>query len=57
MEININSIHNDLVRLRVEIELLRNVILSEGELSDYAKKELETARKEPEEEYTDLEDL
>jgi hypothetical protein len=46
MEITINSMHQDIVRLRNEVELLKR-IMCEGELTDWAKGELVKARAEP----------
>jgi len=47
----------DIIQIKRDIELLKNVLLSEGELSDWAKKTLIEARKESEGDYVSLEDL
>ncbi len=57
MEITINTVHEDLLRLRSQIELLNRVLLNEGKLTPWAKKELAKARAEKEEDYTSLNDL
>ena len=57
MEIDMNTLHGDMVKIQRELELIKRVLLSEGELTDWAKEELQKARKEDESEYIDLEDL
>jgi len=47
---------NDLRQLVQDVKLLKNVLLSEGELTDWAKKELAEARAD-EENNISLEDL
>ncbi|MEK6895110.1 MAG: hypothetical protein AABX48_01165 [Nanoarchaeota archaeon] len=51
------SLHEDVRKLRKDVELIKNILMSEGELSSWAKKEMIKARKEKEADYTDLEDL
>jgi len=46
MEITINSLQQDVLRLSKEVELLKR-IMCEGELSDYAKEELAKSRNTP----------
>lgn len=48
---------NDIAQIKRDVELLKNVLLSEGELSDWAKKTLAEARKESEDSYVSLEEL
>ena len=50
METEIKDIRNDIKKLMVDVALIRNVLLNENELSDWAKKELKTARDEEESE-------
>jgi hypothetical protein len=57
MEVTINTVHEDLIKLRSQIELLNRVLLNEGKLTTWAKKELAKARTEKEENYTSLDDL
>lgn len=57
MEITISTIHEDLLKMRKDIELLKNILISEGELTPFAIKSLKKAREEPESSYTDLSDL
>ncbi len=47
----------DILQIKKDIELLKNIILSEGELSDWAKDALTEARKESEDNYISLEEL
>jgi hypothetical protein len=56
MEITISSVYEDVARLKKEVALLKR-LMSEGELTDYAKKELAKARAESEGSYTSLTDL
>jgi hypothetical protein len=57
MEITISTLHEDLLRLRKEIELMKTLLFYEGELSNWAKRELVKARAEPLSSYTSLEEL
>lgn len=57
MEIDNETIHSDMLKIKKELDLIKNILISEGELTDWAKTELEKARLESEGEYTDLEDL
>jgi hypothetical protein len=57
METETHIMHQDILRLRGDIELIKNILISEGELSNWAKKAVKKARKEPEEEYTSLSEL
>tara|TARA_Y100000310_G_C20600424_1_gene772716 strand:- start:219 stop:422 length:204 start_codon:yes stop_codon:yes gene_type:complete len=50
----------DINKIKTDLEIIKTLLLQkdpEGELSDWAKEELEKARSEPEENYTSLEDL
>jgi len=47
----------DLTQLRIDVALIKNVLLSEGELTDWAKHELARARKIPESECISHEDV
>ena len=62
MEQELNDIRADLKRLMVDVAMMKSILIPiekdpEGELSDWAKEELEKARAEPEESYTSLTDL
>ncbi len=50
-----NARINDIAQIRQDIELIKNILLSEGELTDYAKETLTDARNTPCEEYIDHE--
>ena len=52
-----NSIHEDLLNLRRDVELIKNILMSEGELTPWAKKQLAKARVQSDDSYTDLETL
>ena len=51
------SLQEDMRRIRRDVELIKNILMSEGELSNWAKKEMIKARKQKEENYIDLEEL
>ena len=57
METDIKEINQNILQLRKELELIKNILLSEGELTDWARDSLAETRKEKEDEYTNLEDL
>ena len=57
METSINTIHNDLMKIERDVELIKNILMSEGELTEWAKNELARAREEKEEDYTDFSGL
>ena len=44
-------------KLAKDVELIKEFVLPEGELTDWAKKELEEARKRPHSEYISLEEV
>ena len=55
---------NDLKKLILTVEMMKEVLLSrrlhsdyEGELSDWSKKKLEEARKAPDSEYVSMEEI
>ena len=45
----------DLRKLMRDVELIKNMLMSEGELTDWAKKELSEARNRSESSYVSLE--
>ena len=57
METEIKDLKDDLRRLIIDVALIKDVLLEERELTDWAKKELKNAREENEEEYISLEEL
>lgn len=56
MEVTLNSLHEDMVKMKRQLDAIRNII-SEGELTDWAKEELANARSEVEDSYTSLNNL
>ena len=48
---------NDSKQLIQDVQILKNVILSEGDLTDWAKEELAKARALPDSEYVSLEEV
>ena len=57
MEIDTGTLHADMLKIQRELELIKRLLLAEGELSDWAKEELIGAREEDKVNYTDLEYL
>lgn len=57
MEAELKDITENLKKLMVDIVLIKNVFLEEGELTDWAKNELKKAREEDESEYISLNEL
>lgn len=49
--------NKDIEQIKKDIELIKNILMSEGELSKWAKQQLSKARKESEDTYTSLEEL
>lgn len=54
MTTTIETIHQDILELRNDIQTIRDILSEDFELSDYAKKALKQARKTPESEYVTL---
>ncbi|MEK6850842.1 MAG: hypothetical protein AABX85_04675 [Nanoarchaeota archaeon] len=54
---DIKMIHEDLLRLRRDVELIKKVLLHEGKLTSWAKKALAEARAEKEENYISISSL
>ena len=57
METEIKDLREDIKKLMIDVALIKNAFLNEGELTDWAKKELKRAREEDESEYTSLDEL
>jgi len=57
MEITIETVHQDILKLRRQVDALSRILLNEGKLTPWAKKQLAIARSEKEESYTSLNDL
>jgi len=45
MDAEIECLHKDLLDLKREVAMIKNILVSEGELTSWAKKELALARK------------
>ena len=56
MEYLLKNLAEDIRQLRIDVNIIKGKF-DEGELTDWAREELEKARDEPEEEYIDLGDL
>ncbi len=57
MEVTINTLHQDLLKLQSQIEILNKILLNEEKLTSWARRELAKAREEKKESYTSLNDL
>ena len=55
--VTLEVINKNIEKLYNEVELIKNILSEERELSEWAKKELERARETPETEYVDLKDI
>ena len=53
----LENFQEDLTEIKNNIRLLKNVLLFEGELTDWAKKELAKARGEEKEDFISLDEL
>jgi hypothetical protein len=56
MDVDI-TLSRDIARIRKDIELIKNMLLSEGELTSWARKALARARKQNEDTYMSLNDI
>ena len=54
MVTTIETLHKEISNLRKDMKYIKNIISENHELSESAKKALQTARKTPESEYIDL---
>lgn len=54
MVTTIETIHQDIIGLRKDIEYVKNILSEEFELSEHVKKALKEARETPENEYVNL---
>ena len=57
MDITVDEMHRDILKLQRQIDLLSKILLNEGKLTVWAKKELVKAKSEKENSYTSLNDL
>ena len=54
MATTVETIHEDIVKLKKDIEYIKAVLSEDFELSEHAKKALRETRKTPESEYINL---
>ncbi len=57
MSIDMNKLHEDMLKIQRDLDLIKHILTSEGKLTDWAKAELKKAREEDESSYTNLEEL
>lgn len=54
MKSEVAHLHKDIVTIKNDVELIKNILVYEGTLTDGAKRRLKEARNTPEEEYVSL---
>ena len=57
MKTTLEHLHKDMVSVKNDLQLIKNILVEEGELTDWAKKQLKEARETSEKEYVKLEDV
>ena len=57
METEIKDLREDIKKLMIDVAIIKNTLLNEIELTDWAKEELKKAREENESEYISLNEL
>ena len=57
MEVTVETLHHDMLRMQHELETLKALLFNEGELTPWARKALKVSRAQSESEYTSLENL
>lgn len=57
METEIKDLRENIKKLMIDVALIKNAFLNEGELTDWAKEELKKAREENKSEYISLDKL
>ena len=57
MNQTVEHMHKDLEDLKRDMAIIKHILSEEGKLSDYARKELQEARKTPDSEYIKHENL
>ena len=57
MEIEIKNLKEDIKKLMIDVALIKETLLNETELTDWAKEELKRAREENESEYISIDKI
>lgn len=55
--VNLEHVHREVVMIKRDVELIKNILSEEGKLTDEAKKKLAKARATPVSKYIKLEEL
>jgi len=55
MKTSLNHLHKDLALVKADIALIKHILMEEGEMTAWAKKQLKEARKTPESRYIQIE--
>ena len=56
-DVNLNHIHKEVLMIKRDLELIKNILYEEGKLSEDAKRKLEHARKTLDSEYLNINEL
>ena len=54
VEAVIEHLHKDIELMKKDLAVIKHILSEEGQLTEWAKKQLARAREEPESSYTDL---
>ena len=57
MKTTLEHLHKELMSVKTDINLIKNILAEKGQLTEWAKKQLKEARKTPEKKYIHLEDV
>lgn len=53
----LEHLHKELMDMKTDVPLIKHILVEEGELTSWAKKQLKEARQTPEHDYIKLEDV
>lgn len=57
MEASLQTLHQDMERIKADLDAIKHMLMAEEELTAWAKKALKKARQAPRDSYTGLDDL
>jgi len=57
MEVSIQTVHSDVLQIKKDLAVIKGILSSDGDLTEWACSALTQAREEPESGYIDLDDL
>lgn len=56
-DVDIVHLHEDILQLKHDVQVIKHILSEEGKLTDWAKNELKIARSISEEEYVSVDDI